>query len=159
MKPSVAPASPATKQTAHLTSIPTTAPATLHDALVRNVCTYIVTGRSYQTQVWYYCNTCNLNNNKGCCASCAKGACLPILPLAVADSSLFKFVMLAMTLSSRRRQGFIGAQYLRDCYPCVIAQLARTVIVTVVMAHAILLARRHGYHHLQVQYVTLNYLR
>jgi len=44
----------------------------LKRAVDRGQCTFRVTGRSYVPQQWFRCDTCRLNETKGCCAVCAK---------------------------------------------------------------------------------------
>ncbi|ELR10915.1 uncharacterized protein ACA1_145570 [Acanthamoeba castellanii str. Neff] len=52
---------------------PSTPPTTYSDALARNLCSYIISGRSYVPQVWYKCLTCTPDGgNQGCCPACAK---------------------------------------------------------------------------------------
>jgi len=42
------------------------------EAVVKGQCTYTVTQQNFVVQRWYQCNTCNLDANQGCCATCAK---------------------------------------------------------------------------------------
>ncbi len=49
------------------------------EAVKKNCCTFVVsffyknkiTGPNFSLQKWYFCKTCGLDNNKGCCQSCA----------------------------------------------------------------------------------------
>lgn len=42
------------------------------NAISLNVCTFCVTGKKFAHQKWYFCKTCGLVDDKGCCESCAK---------------------------------------------------------------------------------------
>jgi len=40
-------------------------------AVEKKVCTFTVTQREYALQPWFRCDTCSLNETKGCCQTCA----------------------------------------------------------------------------------------
>jgi len=41
------------------------------EAIKNNCCTFVVTGPKFVNQTWYFCKTCGLDGNKGCCQGCA----------------------------------------------------------------------------------------
>ncbi len=65
----------------------------VEEAIKKNCCTFIATGPNFSYQKWYFCKTCGLDGNKGCCQSCAN-VCHKGHELSEAKESSCKFIFL-----------------------------------------------------------------
>ena len=45
------------------------------DSANSKLCTFTVTQKDFMNQHWYWCYTCKMVDDKGCCSSCARGPC------------------------------------------------------------------------------------